>query len=245
MPRYDGAPIGPGTNLKTSTDQLGSLAHELQPEVTPAAGGHRADIEAPAVIAHLDDPVAIRRRVAIETAAAAAACLRMFWRASWTIRRTTVWSGSLSCSPLAWRSLTTGIPVSEVNVSTTSPIEPSRPSSASSGGRSWLMKPRTSPSSRRSRAPSRSSSWAAMVGSSTIDPADVVDLEDRVRERLGRAVVDLPDQPEPLGLLGLDDPHVQLGRARHGGRVVDQGGVVALEEEPDPLEAARGPRRAG
>ena len=54
---YDGAPIGPGTNLKASTDQLGPLAHELQPEVAPAAGGHRADVEAPPVVAHLEDPV--------------------------------------------------------------------------------------------------------------------------------------------------------------------------------------------
>ena len=75
------------------------------------------------------------------------------------------------------------------------------------------MKPRTSPSSRRSRAPSRRSSWAATAGILGDHPADVVDLEDRVREGLGRPIVDLADEPQPLRLLGLDDPHVQLGRA--------------------------------
>ena len=41
---------------------------------------------------------------------------------------------------------------------------------------------------------------------------DELDLEDRVRQRLGRPVVDLLGEPGALGLLGLDDPHPELGR---------------------------------
>jgi hypothetical protein len=37
------------------------------------------------------------------------------------------------------------------------------------------------------------------------DPLEVLDLEDRVRQGLGRAVVDLPSEARPLCLLRLDD----------------------------------------
>ena len=55
----------------------------------------------------------------------------------------------------------------------------------------------------------------ALVG--VDDPLDVLDLEDRVREGLGRAVVDLLGEPRPLRLLGLDDPHLRV-RRRGGAR---------------------------
>ena len=50
------------------------------------------------------------------------------------------------------------------------------------------------------------------------DPLDVLDLEDRVRERLGRPVVDLLGEPRPLRLLGLDDPHLDVVRRSPGRR---------------------------
>ena len=45
------------------------------------------------------------------------------------------------------------------------------------------------------------------------DALDVLDLEDGVDERLGRPVVDLLGEPRALGLLGLDDAHLDVGRA--------------------------------
>ena len=46
------------------------------------------------------------------------------------------------------------------------------------------------------------------------DAVDELHLEDRVRQRLGRAVVDLLGEAHALGLLGLDDAHLELGRRR-------------------------------
>ena len=44
------------------------------------------------------------------------------------------------------------------------------------------------------------------------DALDVLDLEDRVRQGLGRPVVDLLGETRSLGLLGLDDPHLDVVR---------------------------------
>ena len=71
-------------------------------------------------------------------------------------------------------------------------IEPSRPSSSSSGGRSWLMKVRTSPSSRRRSSRRKRSSLCATRSVLVEHPLDVLDLEDGVGERLGRARRGLP-----------------------------------------------------
>ena len=69
------------------------------------------------------------------------------------------------------------------------------------------------------------------------DALDVLDLEDRVREDLGRPVVDLLGEPRSLRLLGLDDPHRELGR--EGGVAAHEAVVAALEEEPRALEVAQ------
>ncbi len=72
------------------------------------------------------------------------------------------------------------------------------------------------------------------------DAVDELHLEDRVRQRLGRAVVDLLGEADALALLGLDDPHLELGG--RAGQVV--GGhervVAALDEQPRRLEVADG-----
>ena len=62
------------------------------------------------------------------------------------------------------------------------------------------------------------------------DPLDVLDLEDRVRQRLGRSVVDLLGEPRALGLLGLDDPHLDIGRDGVVAGLGDEARVAALEE---------------
>src|SRR6266508_59681 len=100
----------------------------------------------------------------------AAACLRTFCRASWATRSTTVCSASASRSAGACRSVSIGRPVSVFIVSTESAIAPSRPSCSRSGGRSCVMKLRTSPSSRRNRSRrKRSSVWAIRLSwSSTL-----------------------------------------------------------------------------
>ena len=97
-------------------------------------------------------------------------------------------------------------------------IAPSRPSSSSIGGRSWLMNARTSPSSRRSSSRRKRQLGAGEQRVGLDDPLDVLDLEDRVAERLGRAVVDLLGEPRALGLLGLDDAHLEVARGRRARR---------------------------
>ena len=104
------------------------------------------------------------------------------------------------------------------------------------------MNARTSPSSRRRSSRRKRSSVRASSGSGLDDPLDVLDLEDRVRERLGRPVVDLLGEPRALGLLGLDDPHLGVVRGRRGAPTsASSGRVAALEEEP---ASARGSARA-
>src|SRR5665811_803310 len=97
-----------------------------------------------------------------------AACLRMFCSASCTIRKTAVCCIGLSTSPGALSSVSTVAPVSAAMLWTASMMEPSRPSSSSSGGRSWLMNVRTSPSSRRSSSRRKRSSLLAIRTSSPI-----------------------------------------------------------------------------
>src|SRR4051794_25642547 len=80
----------------------------------------------------------------------AAACLRTFCSASWATRRATVRWPSPRTAGGAVRSVVMARPVSVRMCSTVSVMAPSRPSWSRSGGRSWLMNARTSPSSRRS-----------------------------------------------------------------------------------------------
>ena len=77
----------------------------------------------------------------------------------------------------------------------------------------------------------------ASDGSVSIDPLDVLDLEDGVGERLGGAVVDLLGEPRSLGLLRLHDPHLDIVWTADLG---DERGVAALEEQPGALERALG-----
>ena len=53
----DGAAVRTRSYVESGADQLGSLAHELEPEVAPAAGRHRSDVEPATVVADLEDPV--------------------------------------------------------------------------------------------------------------------------------------------------------------------------------------------
>ena len=85
----------------------------------------------------------------------------------------------------------------------------------------------------------------ASSGSRVDDPLDVLDLEDRVAERLGRPVVDLLGEPGALGLLGLDDPHLDVARGRRAADLGEQGRVAALEEEPRALERPLGELELG
>ena len=130
-------------------------------------------------------------------------------------------------------------PESAACVATVSTIAPSRPSSTSTGGRSWPMKLRTSPSSRRSSSRRNRSSVAGHRRVGLEDAVDELHLEDRVRQRLGRSVVDLLGEPGALGLLRLDDPHLQRRRRRWAASAADdEGRVAALEEQPRALEVA-------
>ncbi len=76
-------------------------------------------------------------------------------------------------------------------------------------------------------------------------PLDVLDLEDRVRQGLGRTVVDLLGQAGPLGLLGLDDPHLHVVRPVRSGPLGHEAGVAALQEEPGALQAPVGELEPG
>ena len=71
------------------------------------------------------------------------------------------------------------------------------------------------------------------------------DLEDRVRQRLGRPVVDLLGEPRALGLLRLDDPHREV--AVGIGRVArcDERGIAALQEQPGPRQGSLGELELG
>ena len=69
------------------------------------------------------------------------------------------------------------------------------------------------------------------------DSLDVFDLEDGVRERLRRAVVDLLGEPGTLGFLSLDDPHLQVCRQPRVRDLREQAGIAALQEEPGVLHA--------
>ena len=107
------------------------------------------------------------------------------------------------------------------------------------------MNARTSPSSRRSSSRRKRSSVRARQRVRVDDPLDVLDLEDRVGEGLGRAVVDLLGEPRALGLLGLDDPHLEVARGRRPADLGQQRRVAALEEEPRPLEGPLGELELG
>ena len=76
-------------------------------------------------------------------------------------------------------------------------------------------------------------------------PLHDLHVEDGVGEGLGRPVVDLSGQPRPLRLLGLEDPHLDVGRAHAPRRVADERGVVAAQEEPGALEALERQVQAG
>ena len=67
-------------------------------------------------------------------------------------------------------------------------------------------------------------------------PLDVLHLEDRVRQDWA-GLMDLLGQPGSLRLLGLDDPHPELG-----GQVlaaVQAAWVATLQERPGALEVAK------
>ena len=100
------------------------------------------------------------------------------------------------------------------------------------------MKSRTLPSSRRS-----SSRRVARLGRGhgrirLGDALDELRLEDGVRQRLGRTIVDLLGEARPLGLLGFHDAHRHVGVGHPVGRLGDERAVTALEEEP---HARQGP----
>ena len=69
------------------------------------------------------------------------------------------------------------------------------------------------------------------------DPIEVLDLEDRVGQDLGRSVVDVLGHPLPLALLGLDDAQAHGGRRVVGHRagLVDRL-VGRLEVAPQQVE---------
>jgi hypothetical protein len=69
------------------------------------------------------------------------------------------------------------------------------------------------------------------------DPLDVLDLKDGVGQSLSRTVVDLLSQARALGLLGLDDAHLQIGGQAGSGDLGEQAGVATLQEEPGVLHA--------
>ena len=68
------------------------------------------------------------------------------------------------------------------------------------------------------------------------DPLDVVGLEDRVHQRLGRPVVDLLGKPDALGFARLDQPHPQVVGQVGRRRVALQRGVATFEEQPRALQ---------
>ena len=76
------------------------------------------------------------------------------------------------------------------------------------------MNVRTSPSSRRSSSRRKRSSVRARSGSDSMTRSMYSTWKIALRERLGRAVVDLLGEPRALGLLGLDDPHLDVARGR-------------------------------
>ena len=57
--------------------------------------------------------------------------------------------------------------------------------------------------------------------------------------------MDLLRQPRSLGLLRLDDPHLDVARGRRAADVGQQRRVAALEEQPRPLERALGELQLG
>ena len=121
-------------------------------------------------------------------------------------------------------------------MATASRIAPSRPSSSSTGGLSWVRKLRTSPSSRRSRSRRNRSSVRAIRGSES---------KTRSMNSTWKMAFDSAwagpswtscASRAALGFLGLHDPHLQLGGHRRHGRLRDQGRIAALEEQPGRLE---------
>ena len=72
------------------------------------------------------------------------------------------------------------------------------------------------------------------------DALDVFDLEDRIGQGLGGSIVDLLGQARPFGFLGLDDPHLDVGRCHGPVGAGDERRVAALEEQPGVL---KGPMR--
>ena len=149
----------------------------------------------------------------------APACLRTFCRASCTTRRTTVCVASVQvvgrcrelacvmCRPDSAACVGDGVGDRAVQPELD---EHGRPQLADEacGRRPARDAAARAGTAARSRAMSR-------VG--VEDAVDELHLEDRVRERLGGSVVDLLGEPDALALLGLDDPHLELGRERSGG----------------------------
>ena len=90
----------------------------------------------------------------------------------------------------------------------------SSPAASTVGGRSSEMNSRTLASSRRKSARSCRSPTIAAPRVALEQSFDVVDLEDRVREGLRGAVVDLAPDPGPLGVERFEDQGRPVHRLR-------------------------------
>ena len=101
-----------GSDLEARADQLGPVAHELEPEVAATSRGHRRRCRSRGRRPATSRVQASSSRWVPTRTWCASACRRTFWSASWMTRRTTTCSSSESRSVGAARSVSIVAPVS-------------------------------------------------------------------------------------------------------------------------------------
>ena len=234
---------GRDRTVKCSANQLGPLAHELQPEGAPPGGGGGVGIEAATVVADLQDPAASVAPGGEPDVARAGVLADVLERlledaqdhhllgvAELVGRRRQV---DLHRGP--GQRVERGGRVADRPVQADL-VEDRRPQLADE--RAHVAQLAAQPLAQEAELDARGGPVVVE------DLLDVLHAEDRVGQRLRRPVVDLLGEARPLGLARLHDPHLEVVGELRRRRVGEERGVPALEEEPGALQAAHGQLQA-
>ena len=208
----DRARLWPRTYLKLCADELGPLAHELEPEVATASRRDRSGIEAATVVADLQHPfstVEHRGDHHVRRARVLADILQGLLhhakdhrlRGLGRGRRPVPRARCVMCRPDSAACVGDRVDDRAVQAELD---EHRRPQLADEAAHVAELTAQ--------QLAQELQLGPGHVAVGVEDAVDELHLEDRVRERLRGSVVDLLREPDALGLLRLDDPHLELGR---------------------------------
>src|SRR5664280_1650613 len=228
-----------GSHVEVRADQLRAVAHELEPEAAALAGAYGVDVEAVAIVCHLQRPL-----VVLDPGAHVHhVCLGVSTNVLERLLHDAEDHDLSLVGELAGGSRKIGLDrrtgerTHRCHAVLDGSVEPEL-------GEEWrpeLRDERPHVVQLATQALAQEANLRADGSRVSVEnPLDVVSLEDRVHERLGRAVVDLLGEPDALRLARLDQPHPEVvGQVRRRWVRLERG-VASFEEEPRALQSADG-----